>query len=166
MRYRMPLIAGMLLMVCATAYAGTGGGKNMAGCGLGELVFKDNQNTKGVQSTAATSNGLFYSQQFGITSGTSGCSNSNAWVLTDRGAFIAVNYRALSRELAVGQGEYASSLASLMGCGEKSVPAFLSFVKSRYERLFPTQKGGPELMLKTLDSEIAGDAALSKACVL
>ena len=72
MRYIAALMA-LALLAPGTVFAGTGGGQNMAGCGLGSMLFKDNNNTKGVQSTAATTNGTFYNQYLGITSGTLGC---------------------------------------------------------------------------------------------
>lgn len=67
--------------------------------------------------------------------------------------------------MAAGKGQYASSLASLSGCGAKS-DAFLSLGKARYEKLFPSAATGAAELIKNLDREIAADAELSKACVL
>lgn len=167
MRIRMPLLAGATLLSVSMAFAGQGGGQNMSGCGLGSQIFKDNSNTKGVQSTAATSNGTFYSQGFGITSGTSGCGADNAWWASkDREVFVAANYRSLSRELSAGDGEYARTFAEVMGCRGESVPAFLGLAKEKYGELFPEQGSSPSRMLRAIESQLAGHEALSKSCTL
>ena len=64
-----------------------------AGCGLGSLVFKKNDMT---QVLAATTNGTFWSQTFGITFGTSGC-NAQGMVKVSmaRESFIEANYKDL-----------------------------------------------------------------------
>src|SRR5690348_11977029 len=52
--------------------AGGAGWYGMAGCGLGSLVFGPND-APVAQVLAATTNGTFASQTFGISSGTSNC---------------------------------------------------------------------------------------------
>ena len=96
MRYKAALLV-VAMFATGTAFAGTGGGQNMAGCGLGSMLFKDNNNTKGVQSTAATTNGIFDNQLFGITSGTLGCTGDTRGGSKDNDAhrswqFSAVRY--------------------------------------------------------------------------
>ena len=46
----------------------------MAGCGLGSMLFGDG----GLQTSAATTNGIVANQSFGITSGTSNCVDNPA----------------------------------------------------------------------------------------
>ncbi|HYG66757.1 MAG TPA: DUF3015 family protein, partial [Anaeromyxobacteraceae bacterium] len=54
-----------------SAIRGTPGRYGAAGCGLGSMAFG---NTPGaVQILASTTNGLFGTQTFGITTGTSNC---------------------------------------------------------------------------------------------
>src|SRR5262245_21507042 len=81
---RLDLSIGFGALLClqaATAMAQSGGvmaqggitgGYGMSGCGLGSILFGTDQN-KVMQILAATSNGCFGSQTFGITSGTSNC---------------------------------------------------------------------------------------------
>lgn len=159
-------IISVALFAAPAAFAGSGGGQNMAGCGWGSQVFKDNKNTKGAQSTAATSNGLFFNQAFGITSGTSGCTAVPGLARLEREQFLAVNRRNLSRELSTGSGEYAASFAALMGCREDGVASFLSFVKQRYDRLFPEKDAAPAEIIAALEFEITRDAKLSRACAI
>ena len=70
-----------------------------AGCGLGSMIIQEN--TKVMQILAATTNGTFGSQTFGITFGTSGCSASGI-VKNDKQIqyFVEVNQEELMREMA------------------------------------------------------------------
>jgi len=163
MRYKAALLV-VAMFATGTAFAGTGGGQNMSGCGLGSMLFTDNNNTKGVQSTAATTNGTFYNQLFGITSGTLGCTGDTWWTMKDKDVFVAVNFRNLSKELSAGEGEVAVAFAEVMGCGE-AVPQFLNFTKSNYGALFPEDGTTPAKMLETLEGRIVG-SELSGACTL
>ena len=63
------MAAAILVAFGAVAFAEDYGS---AGCGLGSLVFKQND---GTQILAATTNGTFGSQTFGITFGTSNCNS-------------------------------------------------------------------------------------------
>ncbi|MCX5790873.1 MAG: DUF3015 family protein, partial [Elusimicrobia bacterium] len=64
------LIAGLL--VAGFSAGAMAAGYGSAGCGLGSLAFQGNDQT---QILAATTNGTFGSQTFGLTFGTSNCSN-------------------------------------------------------------------------------------------
>ncbi len=103
------LIAGLLVAgFSAGAMAASYGS---AGCGLGSLVFQGNGPT---QILAATTNGTFGSQTFGLTFGTSNCNNKGLVKLgMQRESFIEANYKDLSRDAAAGKGEFVTNLASL-----------------------------------------------------
>ncbi len=103
------LIAGLLVAgFSASAMAASYGS---AGCGLGSLVFQGNGPT---QILAATTNGTFGSQTFGLTFGTSNCNNKGLVKLgMQRESFIEANYKDLSRDAAAGKGEFVTNLASL-----------------------------------------------------
>ncbi|UPT75822.1 MAG: DUF3015 domain-containing protein [Elusimicrobiota bacterium] len=153
------LAAALVLSTAAQA-----SGQNDAGCGLGSMLFKEQKPVH--QVLAATTNGSLGNQTFGITTGTLGCTSGGLIKSSkEREVFVATNFRAIERELAAGKGQYASSLASLSGCGAKS-DEFLAVSKAKYEKLFPSAKTGAAELLKNLDKEIAADASLSKACVL
>lgn len=155
------IVAGAALGWAAAASAG---GHNDAGCGIGAMVFKDN--TKGQQILAATTN-QYLGQVYSITSGTFGCTpDAVAFRREQRRIFMAVNFRNLSRELAQGQGEYASSFASLMGCREEAVPQFLSVTKRDYDALFPETGATPEAVLQAVESRVSSDKELAGACTL
>src|SRR4051812_16002049 len=106
MKRTLTLGLGLGMVLClhtATASAQTYG---MAGCGLGSLVFGQ-ENTMLKQILAATTNGTFGSQTFGITSGTSNCTTAGVVkAQREQAAFVEVNFRDLKRDMAAGGGEF------------------------------------------------------------
>ena len=118
-----------------------------AGCGLGNIVFGDQPGL--VQVVAATLNGTGM-QTFGITSGTSNCTESNRSARLD--LYIEGNKVALATEMSQGQGETVKNLSSILGC-ENQVEVG-NILKSNYESIFPKQEvSTPEIskgIIKTL----------------
>jgi len=88
------------------------------GCGLGKLAWGDYAHQKNIapQVLMATTNGTFGSQTFGISTGTSGCTNDGKVMSEHKTTMFAqLNFENLSQEMAQGQGEHLASLATLMG---------------------------------------------------
>src|ERR671918_3036428 len=88
------------------------------GCGLGKLAWGEYKHQKNIapQVLMATTNGTFGSNTFGISSGTSGCTNDGTIMGQHKASvFAAANYDSLSQEMAQGGGEHLASLAELMG---------------------------------------------------
>lgn len=121
-----------LAIVLITVFSSLSFAKHYAdsGCGLGlELMGKD-----GNQILSATTNGSSYTQLFGISSGTSGCTDSGALAQNKQvPAFIEMNKEALAIESARGQGETLAGLAQLMGC---QADAFGPAMKKNYDKIF------------------------------
>jgi hypothetical protein len=132
-----------------------------SGCGLGSMLIPSNVAWK--QVFAATTNGTFGNQTFGISTGTLGCESGGLGKSAmARQNFVAANYRDLSREMAAGGGEYVASLSSLMGCSNPAT--FAKFTQSKYQTLFPSADTQPAKMLQTLQSEMSKDATMSASC--
>ncbi len=125
------LMTAVLLASAGAAFAADYGS---AGCGLGSLVFKEND---GTQILAATTNGTFGSQTFGITFGTSNC-NSKGMIKVSmaRESFIEANYKDLSRDAAKGTGEYVTSLASLYGYTPDNSWRFAQLLQKNHAAIF------------------------------
>jgi hypothetical protein len=105
-----------------------------AGCGLGSLAFKENDMT---QILAATTNGTFGSQTFGLTFGTSNCTNKGLVKLSmARESFIEANYKDLSRDAAAGKGEYVTNLASLYGFTPENTGKFVMLLQKNHTAIF------------------------------
>ena len=133
---RMTLAAALVLMA-GTAYAegikGTGT-YGTAGCGLGSMAFG---NQKGaIQILAATTNGLFGTQTFGITTGTSNCGESAVGTSGTK-TFIEGNREALAKDAARGSGETIDTLTVLAGC--KDAKAVGVVLQKRFSDLFPAE---------------------------
>ena len=103
-----------------------------AGCGLGSLVFGTDKGL--VQVLAATTNGTFGTQTFGITSGTSNCEDTAGGAASAK-AFIETNREAFAKDVARGQGETIANLSTLAGCQDPN--AVGSALQHSFTNLFP-----------------------------
>jgi hypothetical protein len=84
---------------------------------------------------AATTNGSFGSQTFGISSGTSNCVDADGGTDSAK-AFIETNRPAVAKDIARGQGETIDSLTRLGGCADaRAVGASL---QKNFDRVFPS----------------------------
>jgi Protein of unknown function (DUF3015) len=128
---------------------------NGPGCGLGKVVWADYKNQKSIapQVLQSTTNGTFGTQTFGISSGTSGCTNDGTIMAEHKvNVFAAANYDNLSQEMARGGGEHLASLAELMGVPEQNRPEFFALAQSQYANLVASGDTTPAAMIKTLQS--------------
>lgn len=123
-----------IAIVGAFASASMAAGYGAAGCGLGSLAFQKNDMT---QVLAATTNGTFGSQTFGMTFGTSNCNNKGLVKLAMvRESFIEANYKDLSRDVAAGKGEYVNSLAKLYGYTPETSWQFTQLLQKNHTVIF------------------------------
>jgi len=151
--------AAISLSLGASAVAAKGYGA--AGCGLGSIVFGNKPGL--VQVLAATTNGTFYSQTLGITSGTSNCSDSGAFQEKQREVFAAVNMSGLEQEMAAGKGEKLTAFANLFGCPVSSAEQFGSMTRKNFEKLV-RHTDEPSSLVKMIKQNIASDKTLAVAC--
>jgi len=128
----------------------------LAGCGLGSLVFGDQKGA--IQILAATTNSLFGSQTFGITSGTSNCVDSAA-PKTGARIFIEGNREALAKDAARGSGETITTLSAVAGC--KDAKAVGSVLQKRFAQLFPGEKVPVEQVSENVIKELRADSTLA-----
>jgi hypothetical protein len=137
------------------------GNHPMAGCGLGYLLLSNKDNDKVTQVLGGTTNGTAGNQTFGISSGTSGCTEDGAVkVARATEVFTDVNLTSLRQEMAVGQGDYVDTLAILMGASEETRPQMVRFFQSEYQNLFPTAGTTSEEMLRTLSEKLSAHPEL------
>jgi DUF3015 family protein len=134
----------------------TGRGYGPAGCGLGSLIFEPNSGF--TQIFAATTNGTFGSQTFGISSGTSNCNDTGGGSASAK-AFVETNRTALAKDISRGQGETLESLSRLGGCTDaKAVGASL---QRSFDKVFPSAAmSDAEVGMSVVDA-LRADAALS-----
>lgn len=135
------------------------------GCGLGKVAWGDFKNQKniGPQSMMWLTNvtGL---ASFGISSGTSGCTNDGqVWAQEKVNVFAAMNFENLTQEMAQGNGEHLASLATLMGIPADRHAQFFTLTQVRYTSLMEAGDTSPVAMIKALNETIANTPVLAHA---
>ena len=135
------------------------------GCGLGKLAWSDfhHQKNIGPQVLMATTNGTFGSNTFGISSGTSGCTNDGKVFAEYKvPMFAEINFENLSQEMAQGRGEHLASLATLMGVPVEHQAAFFALTQEKYTTLIQSGETAPIAMIKALNAAMASHPVLAQ----
>ena len=136
------------------------------GCGLGKLAWADFKNQKNIapQVMMATTNGSFGSGTFGISSGTSGCTNDGQ-VMADQKTtlFAAMNFENLSQEMAQGKGEHLASLATLMGIPAEQHTAFFALTQERYSAMVQAGETTSVALVKALNDAVGKTSVVAQA---
>ena len=138
------------------------------GCGLGKELWANanNQKSIGVQVMAATTNGTSANQTFGISSGTSGCTN-NGTLLSEYKVtvFASANFDNLSQDMARGGGEHLASFAELLNVPQEHRAEFYRLAQAQYRGMIQSGKNTPAAMLTSIDSGMSSHPALAKLIV-
>lgn len=129
---KLALLAALLGCFAMTGKA-YGKKYGMAGCGLGSIVM----GKSGGQVSAATTNGTFLSQGFGITSGTSNCKTPKQMaVIMKQEEFLMANMMTLQKEMARGDGETLQAFVQILGCQQNDVQAAGKTLVNAYDKIF------------------------------
>jgi hypothetical protein len=107
-------------------------GYGPAGCGLGSIIFEPDSGF--TQIFAATTNGTFGTQTFGITTGTSNCDTGPGSSASTK-AFVAANRSVLAKDIARGSGETLGSVSRLAGC--ENTAAVGPTLQRNFSQIFP-----------------------------
>jgi hypothetical protein len=124
------LVTLALSLAAVSAFAGPN-----TGCGLGNQVIEKQDSTV-KQVLAITTNGSSGNQTFGITSGTSGCTQPANFVSLETHEFVAQNMDALAQDIAKGEGEAIETLAKLMNAADHA--AFASKLQANFNKVYTT----------------------------
>jgi hypothetical protein len=125
-----------------------------AGCGLGSLAFGDQAG--GVQILASTTNALFGTQTFGITTGTSNCGPSVFASGTKN--FVEANREAVAKDISRGQGEAVGALTMINGCEDsRAVGAAL---QKNFAAIFPSEDASSDAVTEAILHTLHDDASL------
>jgi hypothetical protein len=151
------LIAVALSMLPPLAFAED----NVGGCGWGSKLF-DGQSGIAPQVLAITTNGTSGNQTFGISSGTSGCSQDGAVKSAWKTAmFMDGNRDRLARDMSVGNGETLDSLAHLIGVRDEDRAAFGRLMQENVSVIFPSD-GTTDDSVAALKHVLRSDHQLSQ----
>ncbi len=123
---------------------------NVGQCGWGSKLMEGNEGIA-PQVLAVTTNGTSGNQTFGITSGTSGCTQDGVVRSSWKTAmFIDGNVNKLAKDMAVGHGESIDSLANLLGMNSSERAVFASVTHDRFAEIFPGQGVSSEQVRSSL----------------
>lgn len=132
------------------------GNHPMAGCGLGYVLLSNKDNDKISQILGATTNGTSGNQTFGISSGTSGCTEDGAVkIVKEAEVYAEVNFDTLRAQMASGQGEFVNTFARLVGGQNADVIQLAQVFKSEYTSLFPSAQTTSAELLENLQSVLS-----------
>lgn len=135
---------------------------NIGQCGWGSKLMEGNEGIA-PQVLAVTTNGTSGNQTFGITSGTSGCTQDGVVRSNWKTAmFIDGNMNRLARDMSTGSGESMESLASLLGMSNSDKSAFFSVAQKNFAKIFPSSDVSSQEVTASLKSVLASDASLAK----
>jgi hypothetical protein len=165
MKVYITMIAAVLASLCQVELASAVGNSDTGpGCGLGKLAWSDYGGQKQIapQVMMATTNGTFGSQTFGISFGTSGCTNDGKVMDNKHVHLTSSAFDSLKQEMAQGEGEHLASLAMLLGIPEEEQPLFFSMVQEKYTSLIPSEDASPAIVLGAIQEAMAGHPILAK----
>lgn len=157
---KLVLIAGLLVTTSAfaadqtTAALKGKGAYGTAGCGLGSMAFGSQPGA--IQILAATTNSLFGTQTFGITSGTSNCGPS--MFASGTRNFVEANREALAKDMSRGQGETIGALTWMAGCSNSQ--AVGAALQHRYTTIIPSEKASSQEIADKLLETLKADKSL------
>jgi hypothetical protein len=137
----------------------------MSGCGLGSVLFGETEN-RGGQILAATTNGVYGNQTFGMSSGTSNCvpenSATTAQVKQNMEMFVAANRESLANDIAKSNGDTIVAISDIMGCKDS---AYLGAkLQARYENIFTSKE--TNTVSENMFNTVANDRYLVENCKL
>jgi hypothetical protein len=153
------MVIALLGMIPVGAMAAN---NNIGSCGWGSKLM-DGQSGIGPQVLGATTNGTSGNQTFGITSGTSGCTQdgvvNSSWKTA---MFIDGNKSKLARDMSTGSGETLESLANLIGVQEQDKAAFFRATKDNFARIFPTADPTTDQVVASLKQVLSKNEQLEQ----
>jgi hypothetical protein len=125
-----------------------------AGCGLGSMAFGDQPGA--IQIIASTTNGLFGSQTFGITTGTSNC-GPGAMADGTRN-LVESNRVALAKEVSRGSGETIGALTVINRCEDSQ--AVGAALQAQFKGIFTSEQSSNEEVTEAILRTLHGNPSL------
>jgi Protein of unknown function (DUF3015) len=151
-----------LALAVPAASAQEGETANSAGCGAGTMLF---EGQKGIapQVLAATTNGSTGNQTFGISSGTLGCTQDGVVRPPAQVKILLMSsLDNLATDVARGEGETLTSLASLMAIDEADRAHFYIALQDNFVRIFPSESVTADEVITSINAVMAEDAVLAR----
>lgn len=114
--------------------------RNNVGIGVGTIIFNGQEGLLS-QICAATTNGTFGNQTFAISSGTLGAEQPTTLVRTETlKIFVANNMDTLAQDIAVGEGEYLSTVVELLDIPAENQASFRQRARESFATIYGSEK--------------------------
>ncbi|MFH1680869.1 MAG: DUF3015 family protein [Candidatus Eisenbacteria bacterium] len=122
---------------CALALAGESyASRGNTGCGIGTIIFEGKEGLLS-QICAATFNGSFGNQTFGISSGTLECERAAVLVSHEKlNKFVGDNMDNLAMDMSQGRGEYLTTLAVLLDVPVDERAGLYSLLQANFSNIY------------------------------
>ncbi len=137
----------------------------MSGCGLGSVLFGESEN-RGGQILSATTNDIYSTNTFAMSSGTSNCTpeaNAHAAQMKKNvEMFVSANRAALANDVVKSNGETIVTVANIMGCDDYVYMG--TKLQSRYETIFASKDD--IVVADTMYDTLTSDRYLIENCKL
>ncbi|MFH1279204.1 MAG: DUF3015 family protein [Candidatus Eisenbacteria bacterium] len=129
-----------IVLCCSLVLAGTAfADRSNTGCGIGTMIFEGKEGLLS-QICAATFNGSFGNQTFGITSGTLECKPAPSFVAFERlNKFVGDNMDNLAMDISKGNGEYLTTLAVLLDVPVEQRPALYGRLQANFSNIYTSE---------------------------
>jgi hypothetical protein len=147
----------LLVVLTLFAYsAALAAPKTNVGCGIGSMIFEGKDGLLS-QVCAATTNGIFGNQTFGITSGTLECDKFTAFASNEQlDGFVSDNMDQLAMDISRGEGEYLLTLAVLLDVPADQRPEFYALLQSNFTNIYPDATVTHVDVLNNLETVVRG----------
>ncbi len=145
-----------ITICCALAFAGSAfASQSNTGCGIGTMIFEGKDGLLS-QICAATTNGTWGNQTFGITSGTLGCTKAPTFVSMQKlNTFVGDNMDNLAMDISKGNGEYLSTLAVLLDVPVEERPQLYSLLQDNFSNIYTSESVTHVDVLNNLEKLLA-----------
>ncbi|MCK7546336.1 DUF3015 domain-containing protein [Marinobacter bryozoorum] len=147
------LIAGAILLGASSmAFA-------QPGCGVGAMIWKG-QSGIAPHILAATTNGIFGNQTFGMTTGTLGCQTNQS--VQSMAMYMDSNIDKVARDMSRGSGENLETLAVLLGVDEADRGEFSQLLQDNFATIFPSSDTTSDQAVDAIVALLERNERLSK----
>ncbi|SFL82200.1 DUF3015 domain-containing protein [Marinobacter zhejiangensis] len=147
------LIAGAILLGASTVTFA------QPGCGVGAMIFKG-QSGVAPHVLAATTNGTFGNQTFGMTSGTLGCNTNQS--VQSMAMYMDSNVDKIARDMSRGEGENLDTLAVLLNIEPADRDTFRGLLQDNFASIFPSSETTSGEAVEAIVSLMEQNEALAK----
>lgn len=149
------MTAAALMAASSLSFAANTG----PGCGAGSIIF-DGQNGIGPHVLAATTNGTFGNQTFGMTFGTLGCDTNQT--IESMAMYMHNNIDKIARDVSRGNGENLDALAIILGVDSADREHFAAVLQSNFNTIFPSQDVTAGVATQEIYKLMKADTTLSQ----